>query len=88
MHCFLTCVAYGQKAILFKPEVDDKPVPGDGIKYRDSLAGVNLPEINPVSINLGKALDDQLKDLEPFTEKFDPTSVDDLCNLYKGILNV
>lgn len=88
MHCFLTCVAYGQKAMLFKPVIDDKPVPGDGIKYRDSLAGVNLPEIDPVTINLSKALDDQVKDLEPFTTTFDPSTVDDLCNLYKEITNV
>jgi hypothetical protein len=50
MHCFITCISYGIPCVLFSIADWKVKVPGDGIKYRDTLAGVALPEISPLEI--------------------------------------
>lgn len=51
MHCFITCISYSIPCVLFSVGDWKTKVPGDGIKYKDALAGAGLPEINPLLIN-------------------------------------
>ena len=88
MHCFITCLAYKKKVILFRPKIDETPVPGDGIKYRDALSGVGLRETLPIPLDLTKNLDSQLKDIEPYNDVFDLNNVKPLHDLYKRGFNV
>ena len=72
MHCMIICISYGVPCVLFRPKVDQAPVPGDGMKYRDALAGVGLPEISPAIIDLTGNLLAQIRDLEPYSARLTP----------------
>ena len=50
MHVHITCQAYGLPVGLVTFEGFEDSVHGDGIKYRDYAAGVDLPERMPVSL--------------------------------------
>jgi len=50
MHCFITCISYGIPCVLFSLGGWKNNVPGDGVKYLDTLSGVNLPEVKPYQI--------------------------------------
>lgn len=66
MHCFITCLSYGIPCILFDLGEGQSKVPGDGIKYRDTLAGVGLPEISPLKITNAAHFCEQIADTEPY----------------------
>lgn len=84
MHCLITCIAYGVPCILFKPENDEIPVPGDGIKYRDTLAGIGLPEMSPVKLGLDRDFLARVKDIEPYIELMDQTKIESLKTVYNS----
>lgn len=83
MHCFITCVAYGVPCVLFKPENDEIPVPGDGVKYRDTLAGVGMPEISPTKLAIDQHFLARVRDIEPYEASFDKTSIQSLKAVYE-----
>lgn len=51
MHCFIACLSYGIPCALVSFDNKTNSVPGDGIKYLDSLSGVNLIENPPLRIS-------------------------------------
>ena len=66
MHCFIACISYQIDVILVNFEGRFSKIPGDGTKYLDSLSGVNLKEIKPISISSSMDLKAILKDREKF----------------------
>ncbi len=50
MHCFITCQAYGIPCALVTFDEKSAAVHGDGMKYRDYLAGAGLAEFDPISL--------------------------------------
>jgi len=51
MHCFIACIAYGIPCLLVTFDNISQRVPGDGVKYLDSLSGVGLSEVSPLKIS-------------------------------------
>lgn len=88
MHCFITCIAYGVPCVLFKPEFDPTPVPGDGIKYRDALSGAGLPETTPVKIKLDKDFLLRVQDVPPYTAMPKDSALAKLLTLYTSITHI
>lgn len=56
MHCFIACISYGIPCALVSFDNKTNSVPGDGVKYIDSLSGVDLIETPPLKISSDKEI--------------------------------
>jgi hypothetical protein len=68
MHCFITCISYSIPCVLFSIGNWKTKVPGDGIKYKDALAGAGLPEISPLMINDSQSFCREILSANVYTE--------------------
>lgn len=82
MHCFITCIAYSIPCVLFSIGDWKNKVPGDGIKYRDALAGVKLTEVSPIEI---KDTNDFCRKIKS-AKKYDDIVADDVLDGIEGCL--
>jgi hypothetical protein len=80
MHCFITCISYGLPCILISLGDESCAVPGDGVKFLDSLSGVGLPEISPVKITNNKEMFEYIDTLSPYHHKVAGTYLDKIQN--------
>jgi len=78
MHCFITCISYSIPCVLFSMGDWKTSVPGDGVKYKDSLAGVDLPEVEPLYIPNGENFCKFIKDAVPYTHSVSDASLDSI----------
>jgi hypothetical protein len=76
MHCFITCISYSIPCVLFSMGDWRNSVPGDGVKYKDSLSGVGLPEILPLFIREGEDFCQMIRAAQPYTGTVSDISLD------------
>lgn len=78
MHCFITCISYSIPCVLFSMGDWKSSVPGDGVKYKDSLAGVNLPEVEPLYISNGENFCKLIREAAPYRYSVSDASLDSI----------
>lgn len=88
MHCFITCVSYSIPCVLFSMGDWKSSVPGDGVKYKDSLAGVGLPEIEPLYISSGESFCQLIKETTPYMCRVSDSALDDIEESIKIAANL
>ncbi|MEZ9296896.1 polysaccharide pyruvyl transferase family protein [Vibrio splendidus] len=78
MHCFITCVSYGIPCKLVTFGNDDIKVPGDGVKFLDSLSGVELPELSPTKIHISKNMFEDIKEVPTYRNTIKEENLKDI----------
>jgi len=78
MHCFITCISYSIPCVLFSMGDWRSSVPGDGVKYKDALAGVNLPEVEPLYISNSENFCKVIRKATPYSHVVSEATLDSI----------
>lgn len=77
LHCFIVCKSYNVPVALVNFKNSLQAVPGDGVKYKDALEGVNLKPVMPfdLPLNMSRFNFENIVDLQDL----EATVLDEMC---------